>query len=402
MDTSAKRLTGLKWASVAASILFAVSYVLMYMGLTGILEHKWNGPVSAFFLGVSVICLIVLSVTCRLDKDHDPLPERVGSLSGRMSIFAFVCTFLPIILLILINVLFSDETITRYSAEFTLLITIITIYMIGFPLALILTNKIPKMKIRDKRLGVGMFFFYLLCTAGLTLMGIVIGTPIHLALTMPFTNNETNSTEVVELMLSTSIWERVLVIGILAPVFEELIFRKLIIDRMIKYGQWISILISGLTFGLFHGNFQQGAFASLVGMLFASVYIRTGRIRYTIMLHMAVNLTTSIVTASLLSKIMPYYANGTPDPYSLPDEALIRILILFLWLMVLLTIAITGIILFFVKYKKIRPYRAPGEPSTGALIKTLMTSPLFWCFVIICLGRFGETYIPGIVTFIQG
>ena len=48
---------------------------------------------------------------------------------------------------------------------------------------------------------------------------------------------------------------------ICAPILEEYIFRKLIVDRTVKYGQGVAVVLSGLMFGLFHGNLNQFAYA---------------------------------------------------------------------------------------------------------------------------------------------
>ena len=42
---------------------------------------------------------------------------------------------------------------------------------------------------------------------------------------------------------------------IIAPVMEELVFRKYLVDRLVPYGQKTAVVLSGLFFGLFHGNF---------------------------------------------------------------------------------------------------------------------------------------------------
>ena len=49
---------------------------------------------------------------------------------------------------------------------------------------------------------------------------------------------------------------------VLAPVMEELIFRKVLIDRTIVYGDKAAVVLSGLLFGVFHGNFHQFFYAS--------------------------------------------------------------------------------------------------------------------------------------------
>ena len=69
---------------------------------------------------------------------------------------------------------------------------------------------------------------------------------------------------------------------ICAPILEEYIFRKLIVDRTVKYGQGVAIVLSGLMFGLFHGNLNQFAYAFLLGMFLAFLYVKTGNLKITI------------------------------------------------------------------------------------------------------------------------
>ena len=76
--------------------------------------------------------------------------------------------------------------------------------------------------------------------------------------------------------------EMVIAFAVLAPVFEELVFRKVLVDHVLPFGEWPAILFSGITFGLFHGNLTQFFYAALLGMVLAYVYIRTGNILYSI------------------------------------------------------------------------------------------------------------------------
>ena len=80
-----------------------------------------------------------------------------------------------------------------------------------------------------------------------------------------------------------------------APIFEEIMMRRMIVDRTYKYGKLKAILTSGLLFGLVHGNFEQFFYAFLVGMFFAYVYIKTGRLRHSIILHMTLNLYSMVI-----------------------------------------------------------------------------------------------------------
>lgn len=76
---------------------------------------------------------------------------------------------------------------------------------------------------------------------------------------------------------------------LIAPTAEELLFRKLLTERIVKYGELAAVLASGLFFGLFHGNLNQFSYAFLLGLFLGFIYVKTGKLRYTIGLHMAIN-----------------------------------------------------------------------------------------------------------------
>ena len=175
---------------------------------------------------------------------------------------------------------------------------VLAVDLIGFPFIWLLMKGIPKVKIEQHSISFSQWFTYLCMSEALIIAGSMIGNSIHSALTLPFSGNDLNNAT--NLMQNSNVVIRTLVVGIGAPVFEELIFRKVLIDRTIKYGEYVSIVLSGMMFGLLHGNFQQFFFAALIGMLFAYIYIRTGRVRYTIFLHMAINLSSALVLQTLL------------------------------------------------------------------------------------------------------
>lgn len=91
------------------------------------------------------------------------------------------------------------------------------------------------------------------------------------------------------------IWEIVLYAVILAPLFEELIFRKLVIDKLSRYGTSFCIIVSSLVFALYHGNFYQFFYAFGVGAILSYVYCIYGKISYTILIHSLINASGSVV-----------------------------------------------------------------------------------------------------------
>ena len=108
-----------------------------------------------------------------------------------------------------------------------------------------------------------------------------------------------DSAELDQLIRNSSLWVNLLTTVIMAPVVEELFFRKLVMDRLLGYGQKTAIIISGIMFGMAHGNFSQFFYAFGIGILWAYVYAKTGKVRYTIGFHMLFNLLGGVVTVEL-------------------------------------------------------------------------------------------------------
>ncbi len=106
-----------------------------------------------------------------------------------------------------------------------------------------------------------------------------------------------------EMFRNTGLVTQLIVIGVLAPIAEELIFRGLIFRRLRDYFgfMWAAVL-SGLIFGVYHGNLTQGIFAFLMGMLFAAIYEHYGTLWAGITAHMANNIFATLEN-SLVDKI---------------------------------------------------------------------------------------------------
>ena len=86
---------------------------------------------------------------------------------------------------------------------------------------------------------------------------------------------------------------------ILAPIFEELVFRGMIINRLRPYGDKVCIFFSALLFAMYHGNLYQMFYAFAIGLAFGYVALRTGHIGYTIGLHAFINLCGGIIFPQL-------------------------------------------------------------------------------------------------------
>ena len=233
--------------------------------------------------------------------------------------------------------------------------------------------------------------------------------PIHLALTTIGSLTADSEDAAAELsnnlVFSSGTVIRIISIGILPAIFEELLFRKFLIDRTIRHGEFISCAMSGIMFGLWHGNFQQFFFAFFIGVLFAFVYIRTGNIIYTMIMHASMNLVTSTITVELFNELMERMgfdmASGTIntniDDMTIMKSVLPILALLMLWLGLLISFQIAGFVMLIVKRKKFKLAAFPGEPARKAILRTMTHSVEMWIFFSFALLLFVYNYIPDIL-----
>lgn len=97
-------------------------------------------------------------------------------------------------------------------------------------------------------------------------------------------------------------WLYLVLVGVLAPLGEEFMFRRLLLDRVRPFGDHAAIWITAVAFGLFHMNLYQFFYATALGVLFAGVVVKTGKLWHSVVLHSAVNLLSALLSSvSLLS-----------------------------------------------------------------------------------------------------
>lgn len=94
--------------------------------------------------------------------------------------------------------------------------------------------------------------------------------------------------------------------GIMAPLAEELAFRGLFLTKLRRCGNtWIAVVITSVMFALWHRNLGQLFPTFCMGMVFAWVYLRTGKLRYAVVLHSVSNYLT-IQSLARQSDILPH------------------------------------------------------------------------------------------------
>lgn len=84
---------------------------------------------------------------------------------------------------------------------------------------------------------------------------------------------------------------------LLASTVEEVIMRGILFKEFERsnYPSWVVVLASGLLFGVFHLNFVQGAFATVLGIAIALGFLFSRSLYVPILMHLGNNLTSTLI-----------------------------------------------------------------------------------------------------------
>ena len=162
---------------------------------------------------------------------------------------------------------------------------------------------------------------------------------------------------------SNWIWSLIFA-GILSPIVEEMLFRGIMLNKIRMYGDKVAIITTAIMFGLFHANFSQFFYAVGLGVIFAYVTLKTGTIKYSIILHIAINIVGSVIMPSIVG-------DGS-------NIALIGVAGL-----VLIAITIIGIVLLINNRKNI--HLSEGEIKLEKVAKTIYLNVGMILYIVLCV-----------------
>ncbi len=296
------------------------------------------------------------------ERDWKRIFSRVGLACAGFLIFAVLAQYLIAGIFLALELDFVDMDIQ-------LLIGSVAMYLIAFPAAagIFRTVSYPKPERVCEKWSWDVWAVVFLICVGTMMAGNLIGRGFMLLF-----GSGTSSNAVEEIVESSSLPVAFLTMVATGPVVEELLMRKLVIDRILIFGEKTAVIVSGFFFGLLHGNFYQFFYAFALGMIFGYIYVRTGKVRNTIILHMLVNFMGSVLLMGLL------------EWGSLPGiMGIMGILVLLGYELLYLGASVGGMVLLIVYWKKLHFYQTPYEWSAPAMTVKKRLGIIFGNFGVI-------------------
>lgn len=309
-------------------------------------------------------------------QQSSPVPQPKPS--RRFSTVGFALCLLIVVWLAVASLL--AVSVEQYFPQgfpswLSFVISDVALYVIAMPLSLLLFSRVPALATRQFNIGGKRFCMMFLVLFPIAFAGNLIGTGLASLI-----SDGAASDYVSDLVLDSSWWVNALFVVVLAPILEEWIFRKQIIDRTRRWGEKVSILLSSLAFGLFHLNIYQFFYAFGVGLVFGYMYMRTSRLRYSILLHMIFNAQGSLL-APLIVSLAGDAATQLNDS-SLSDAEQIQVLVdnpgliaSGLYGLAMLALCIAGIVVFVRNVRKLEFYDAPEQLPFGRGLRAALLNP---------------------------
>lgn len=238
-------------------------------------------------------------------------------------------------------------------------------YLVTVPLVAFLMWRLPKDPPPAQRIGGGTYAVLMTVACLFLVAGSLLGSGVTSVIEL-MTGRETSAGGN-EVLGTTSLWLALLFAGVLGPIAEEFICRKVLIDGLRRYGDGAAILASAAVFGLMHGNFAQCFYAFGLGLVFGYIYCRSGKLYLSILPHIVINCGSILMSSLVLPRLLPLVEQLGETM----DEAALRtwmetaqgewpaLLAMMLYAAVLYGGALLGLIFLILFYR--RAYFAPSR-----------------------------------------
>jgi membrane protease YdiL (CAAX protease family) len=290
---------------------------------------------------------------------------------------------------------FMGENGAVFYNRFYLILNEVTL-AIGIAVALVVLLSVSRVFLHKNKISAGGFLKILVMCFGAGYVGNLIGTAWLTLWNIASGNSVGN--ELVTLLDGMNPLIMFISVGVLAPILEEMFFRKLLIDRLRVFGETASILITALLFALFHMSVSQLVYAFTIGVLLGYFYCRTGNYPLTVLIHAIFNTVSGVIPMLFLPKVTAFSEAMASLEASIPLDATLEEMadmmapllaeyglavgLYALYALAIFAINITGVILLIVNFKKFRARKGEFSLNAEDTVKTVCKTPGF----VVCIA----------------
>ena len=159
----------------------------------------------------------------------------------------------------------------------------------------------------------------------------------------------------------------------IAPLFEEIFYRVILLGNVAKYGSWSMIVATAIIFGLMHGNYDQFCYATMLGICSGFLMLKTKSIIPSWILHISFNILGFIALLSSVGEDLERLDN---------ENIVLRILGIIAIMMIIIGLSL--LIIEFIKNKEsFKLENGCSEISEGKKLAVYFSAPLTIFVVVV-------------------
>lgn len=228
----------------------------------------------------------------------------------------------------------------------------------------------------QRKMGFGQFLGFFCAGRGVSMVLSIVGTLVFLLVLLLVRGMDgvghylTGLNPLMTLDLGPDMLYSLFQVCILAPVVEELMFRKFLLEPLRPFGDKMAILYSGIAFGLLHMDFRQFFYAAALGLFLGYIMVRTNNLWYCIGLHFVINVSSSV----LLPLLDEIYVSSA------------ALLLAVGWTLLLLALSVLGLVLFFIYVRRIKLFPSPYQFSRPINTRLALFGGWGWVYGVLCVA----------------
>ena len=355
-----------------------------------------------FILTKRTIKEINMEFDVKTESDNDLRKDlrRDSTVNAVLLLVFWVIYFAASFALPSIGKIFYPDT---ESAEYRGVVSLafyVLLYPIGFPITFLVFRKLSR-KYKDmKVLGCfrkpvtppGWTIKWIFLTIGFTyaaaflsnLIFYIIETLTGLELTEAEMSSDNSLFGILTVVIAAPVF---------APIFEELFFRGTLYRNVREHGTWSMMIVCGLTFGLWHANYPQFLFASVMGFFSCFLYEKTRSIIPSMAVHFLINSMGAFAT--ILTGALGFESKdelAAADIYKMMADKPLLVLVLMMLGLFICALLISWLVVLIIEIafhrESFRIEKTNPEIPEEKKIITYLTSPLM---LITMLGMLGLT-----------
>lgn len=242
-------------------------------------------------------------INFRPDKTGRLTPEASKKYFSRIGLACFILGTVSLLISVSTNLIIREifpwilddpivSTILPYG------ISIIGLYIFAFPLASLAMGTLPSSTPMKEKMKTSHVIAGLCISFMLTFVGSYASTFLY-----SLTSSGTSAAGSVSTdMNDTQLIISGIFLALVLPILEELVFRKFLCTRLLPLGEGYAVFFSSIIFALM-GELYEIPHAFLLGLFFSFIYVKTGKVIYTIIFHCAINLYNGVLGIYMTAKL---------------------------------------------------------------------------------------------------